>query len=144
MRDPHSSPQEVLRSVHEEVVTLLMKMRECGADPFRTEEHTKYYAQVKGLLAAADTYLRGQLRNDRDEINFDGPKFQFFFNVVVESMERATRQALGKNGAEQSKKVMNTFLERYRENEADLRRRVQEMDTRKGTKAPNDNGSKNN
>jgi hypothetical protein len=50
-------------------------------------------------------------------------------------MEKATREALGKNSGEMCQKIMNNFHEIMKKEEPRLRRGVQEIGTTTGTKA---------
>ncbi|MGB8493870.1 MAG: hypothetical protein WCE53_05665 [Candidatus Acidiferrum sp.] len=134
LKDANSSPEEVLRTLCAEVATLIKNMEECGSDPFREAEHKQCLLQINGLLAAT-TYTKRAWRDQRDQLNFDGPKFQFAFNAITEMMQQAALEALGKRGTPLSKKIVNNFQRLLKAKEPDLRRRVQEIGSPTGTKA---------
>ena len=136
MEDPNASPAKALRSVYSEVITLLKRLEECGGDPFQTKKFKQYSLEIDALFALASAYKKRVLTEKRHRLNFDGPKFQFAYNSIIKLMEQATREALGKNSAALSQRIIDNLHDRIKKNEPDLRRRVQEIDSTPGTKAP--------
>lgn len=127
MKDHNSSPEEVLRLIHSEIVTLIMKIRECGSDAVQAKKGERYLKQVHALCAAAETYMKSKPAEKGDRLNFDGPAYQFIFNSIIQTMENATREALGKNNGEMCQKIMNNFHDIIKKEEPRLRRGVQEI-----------------
>ena len=135
MKDHNSSPEEVLRLIHLEIITLIMKIKECGSDAVQAKKGERYLNQVHGLCAAAETYMKSKPAEKGDRLNFDGPAYQFVFNSLIQTMEKATREALGKNNGEMCQKIMNNFHDIIKKEEPRLRHGVQEIGSTTGTKA---------
>lgn len=135
MEDPNASLDKVLRLIHAEVVTVLRKIKECGSDPFQTKKLKQYSLEIDTLFAAGNAYKKRKLAEERDRLNFDGPAFQFAYNAIIELMEQATQEALGKNSAALIQRINTRFRDLVKKNEPKLRRDLQEMDFRTGTKA---------
>lgn len=135
MKDHNSSLDEVMRLIHSEIVTLIMKMKECGSDAVQAKKGERYRKQIQGLFAAAETYMKSKPAEKGDRLNFDGPAYQWLFNSIIETMEKATREALGKNNGEMCQKIMNNFHDIMKKEEPRLRRGVQEIGSTTGTKA---------
>lgn len=133
--DPNSSQEEVLRLIYSEIVTLIMKIRECGSDAIQAKKLERYLKQVRGLFAAAKTYMKSKPAEKGDRLNFDGPAYKWLFNSIIESMEKATREALGKDSGEMCQKIMNNFHDIMKKEEPRLRQGVQEIGSTTGTKA---------
>jgi hypothetical protein len=124
MKDPNSSQVEVLLLIHSEIINLIMKLKECGSDAIQTKKGEQYLKQICALSAAAETYLKSKPAEDGDQLNFDGPKFQFVLGGLVGCMEEAARNALGKNSDEMCQKIMTKFHDIRKKEEPRLRQEV--------------------
>jgi hypothetical protein len=135
MEDHNSSIEEVMRLIHSEIVTLIMKIEECRSDPVQAKKGERYLEQIRNLCAAAETYRKSKSAEKGDRLNFDGPKYKWLFTSIIESMEKAIREALGKDNGEMCQKIMNNFRDTMKKEEPRLRQRVQEIGSTTGTKA---------
>ncbi|MGA7796383.1 MAG: hypothetical protein WCA19_25415 [Candidatus Acidiferrales bacterium] len=135
LEDHNSSPEEVLRLIYSEIVTLIMKIKQCGSDAVQVKKVERYRKQIQSLFAAAENYKKSKPAEKGDRLDLDGPAYKWLFNAIVQTMEKATREALGKNNGEMCQKIMNNFHDIMKKEDPRLRRGVQEIGSTTGTKA---------
>jgi hypothetical protein len=136
MGDPNASPEKVLDLILMGMVNCLREMKRCGSDPFQAEKFKRYALEAQVLHRLEKGYIKQVLLDKSDRLNFDGPKFQFAYNYIVELIEQAIQEGLGKNSAALAQRIIDNFHKRIEKNEPHLRRRVQEIGSITGTKAP--------
>jgi len=86
-------------------------------------------ARVKALRALANAVEKVDSLTKRDELNFDGPKFKFVFDELLQYFEDAAKEALGKNCGDLVLRIMKTFRDVIAMKEAELRRRTAKIGT---------------
>ncbi len=79
-------------------------------------------ARVKALRALAKAVEEVDSLTKRDELNFDGPKFQFVFDELLSYYDQAVKEALGKPGEAMAQQIIKNFRDIIANKEADLRR----------------------
>ena len=135
MEDHNSSLEEVVRPIYSEIVTLIIKMKECGSGAVQAKKRERYRKEIQALFTAAETYMKSKPEEKGDRLNLDGPAYKWLFNSIIQTMEKATRDALGKNNGEMCQKIMNNFHDIMKMEEPRLRQGVQEICSTTGTKA---------
>ena len=52
LEDHNSSPEEVLRLIYSEIVTLIMKIKQCGSDAVQVKKVERYRKQIQSSICS--------------------------------------------------------------------------------------------
>jgi hypothetical protein len=130
-------PAEASRLVSIELAKGAIDTREC-----KSETELRACEQQRKVLCALSEFIcKPEAPAERDVLNVDGPKFQWFLGEAVMMFKRAAEEALGKGREDVVDKIMKDIEDRLEAGMPELRRRMETIDLSTGTDASkNDDG----
>jgi hypothetical protein len=134
LKDPNFSVAEVNRLIAVEMALIVQDMRTCESDGAAAFKRKNYMGQIGALRALAEAAKEADAWAKRaDVLNFDGPKFKFAFDKIVDYFKEAALKAL--KGDEST---VNSILSHWRDimavHDQELRRETEKFSS--GTDAP--------
>jgi hypothetical protein len=130
LADTNAPADEILRLIHEELVLVIQQMGECaehGHDKSAVARLKSCAGQVTALRALQKLVVTAEAHSNRDVLNFDGPKFAFVFDRLLDLFRQAVDEALGKGQDSLSQSIMKSFRDLIAANEHDIRRDTEKI-----------------
>jgi hypothetical protein len=124
---PEATPVEVSRLISQELAIIASEMSLCNVDSTGMKKLKACAARLEALNALAKAAKETQALAKHDELNFDGPKFTFVFDKLLEYFGQAIEQALGKRDEDLKQRIMKQFRDTIAMNEAGLRRETKRI-----------------
>jgi hypothetical protein len=130
IEDPNFSLAEVNRTIALLMMLIIEEATEMRSEP--TQNHNvalqkSYDQQIKNLQNLEKSLTNTDVWRRRDILNFDGPKFQYVFNRIVDMMKKAATDAWGKNSETQVQSFMKHFRDEVAANEDDMRKQTEKQ-----------------
>lgn len=105
----------------------VMKIRKDPSQHNATVLLKSYADHMKNMQMVEKSLTSTDMLRSRDILNFDGPKFRFVFNTIVDWVKEAATDALGKSGDTQAKSIMSHFRDIVATREDDLRKQTDKI-----------------
>ena len=121
LRGPDFQAVEIHRLIATQIALITRTMLERREDLDATTVLKEGAERIKALRCLAESVEEVDALTKRDELNFDGPKFEYVFDEFMDCFKDATEQALGKNSGEIVQRIMRTFRDLIAMREEDIR-----------------------
>ena len=127
IEDPDSDPVAVMRLITVATVAVAMEVQVQPYDPAVGWPWGRHYnAILKALRQLRRSIMDTQFLNNKDTLNFDGPKFTYVLGQVVDLFATAMKD-LGVP-EEVRNNVMRQYHDLYKVEEPELRRKVRKIE----------------
>lgn len=93
LKNPEAPVAEVLRLITIEITYLAIAMRTCTERGGPWSEMKSNMGQLKGLQQLSRHLVEKYARAKRDDLNMDGPKFQFVYREIKNCFREALKEA---------------------------------------------------
>jgi len=122
LASPDFVVERILRLIAEELVSMGIEMEHCQNQFFRAEQSKRWAAQTKSLQALATAVKEVDAFSKREQINFDGPKFNRVFDEILACYELAITNQLGGTSGALAQSLIREFRDLIGAHEENLRR----------------------
>ena len=139
LKSGNYSPAEAMRLTSIEIAAVAMDIGDCKNDT-ALEACAR---ELGALIALSESIFKNGARVEHDELNLDGPKYQYADRVFLRWQKQAAEAALGKGNEAIVDKIMKRFEEIRTAGMPELRRQIGTIGLSTGTDASqSDNGKK--
>jgi len=125
LKDPNYSISEINRLVCGEFALLAQEMTIYGRHNSTASMSRSWRGQLTYLTGLQKSLQNTQAMSRKEVLNFDGPKFKFFFGRVTKLFREAAEQALGKDSDTSVQSIMRHFRDLVGVNDENLRRETE-------------------
>jgi hypothetical protein len=127
--NPNYDPAEASRLIAVEIARVTEDLSDCATDGFDSVKLKVLEAQLKALRELGRQLTDADLLSKKDILNFDGPKFQFALEFIVDGFSKAMKES---GVAEDSRtSVMKHYRDYFIVNENVLRKEIARIDSNK-------------
>lgn len=123
---PEATPAEVSRLLSQEVAIIASEMSLCNVDATDAMKLKACTARLEAVKALSSVVKANQALATHEVLNFDGPKFHFVFDRLMDYYDQAIGEALGKCD-DLRKRLLKAFRDIIAANEAELRRETKKI-----------------
>jgi hypothetical protein len=130
LKDPKAPLADVVRLITIEIAHLVAAMRTCSERRAPFSQVKSNMSQIRALQLISRTVVKNYARSGLDELNMDGPKFQFVFSEIVDCFTDALKNATKKPKEDYFNQIiMKEFRDLIAVREPDIRRKVAKIDS---------------
>lgn len=129
--DSNYDPAEVSRLIAVEIAHVASKLTstDLGSGPMATMQLKAFTEQVRALRELGKQLSDADVLSKKDVLNFDGPKFQYVLEIIVNTFVHAMKEAGTPEDMRTS--IMKHFRDRMQMSENTIRKETAKIDSNK-------------
>ena len=127
--DPNSDPADISRMIAVEIAVIAGNMAQESGGIMHTSQLRAYSEQVKALRELGKQLTDADVLSKKDVLSFDGPKFAFVLETIVNMFVKAMKEAGVPEDLRTS--VMKHYRDDMTMNEAKIRRETQSLEVKR-------------
>jgi hypothetical protein len=127
--DPNSDPADISRAIAVEIAVVAGNMVAIDGAMMSAPQLKAFSEQVRALRELGKQLSDADVLSKKDVLNFDGPKFQYVLEIIVNTFVQAMKEAGTPEDMRTS--IMKHYRDRMQMNENQIRKETARIDSNK-------------